>query len=65
MYRVIIRVIYIHCTDETIRPELERDFPDIGWVFIPDNENEKPETPFQSHFRDRLETLIETTYDNL
>ena len=57
---------YVLISDETIRPELEKDIPEIHWVFIPEEQDPtKPETPFQKAFSDRLDTILQTAYDNL
>jgi hypothetical protein len=57
---------YVLFSDETIRPELEKDIPEIHWVFIPEEQDlTKPETPFQKAFSDRLDTILQTAYDNL
>jgi len=54
--------------DEQIRDTLEESIPDVSWVLINTNLNDDESnswTPFQAHFFDRINIVIDTAYANL
>ncbi|MCE2671921.1 MAG: hypothetical protein LW728_22560 [Microcystis sp. 49638_E5] len=54
--------------DEQIRDVLEEEIPDVNWVLVNIDFNDdecNSQTPFQSHFFDRINIIIDTAYANL
>ena len=54
--------------DEQIRDVLEEEIPDVNWVLVNVDFNDdecNSQTPFQSHFFDRINIIINTAYANL
>ena len=54
--------------DEQIRDVLEEEIPDVNWVLVNVDFNDdecNSQTPFQSHFFDRINIIIDTVYANL
>ena len=54
--------------DEQLRDWLEEKIPDVNWVLVNIDFNDdecNSQTPFQAHFFDRINFIIDTAYVNL